>query len=140
MESEIIRKISENEADTINFGLEFAKILTQGDIVILNGDLGAGKTTFVKGLAKGLGVDSHIKSPTFVLIKEYQGSTRLIHVDTYRLDEVDVEEIGLEDYIDGKNIIIIEWNKFNLFNENANYKIDIKYISENKREIIVYKK
>ncbi|MGI6594034.1 MAG: tRNA (adenosine(37)-N6)-threonylcarbamoyltransferase complex ATPase subunit type 1 TsaE [Christensenellales bacterium] len=137
MEREIIHKFSESESDTINLALSFSKNLRPGDIVILNGDLGAGKTTFVKGLAKGLGVDSHIKSPTFVIIKEYKGYINLIHIDTYRIDGNDIDKIGLEEYMDGKNLIIIEWNKFDLFSEKANYKIDMKYISQNQREIVI---
>jgi len=98
-------------ADTLEAGRQFAGILQKGDVVAIRGDLGAGKTCFVKGIAQGLGIAEHITSPTFTLIHEYRGGTLpLFHVDLYRLKSADeVFQIGLEDYLDGEGVTAIEW-------------------------------
>lgn len=101
-----------NPEDTIRLGIELAKTLSKGDVVALYGDLGSGKTTFTKGIGQGLGVkDSHhINSPTFVLIKEYNGRLPIYHIDLYRLDNLqDIENIAIEEYIYGDGISVIEW-------------------------------
>jgi tRNA threonylcarbamoyladenosine biosynthesis protein TsaE len=101
-----------SELETISFGERFAEELSIGDIVLLSGDLGAGKTHFVKGVAKGLGHDeSHVNSPTFTLIHEYKkGRIPIYHVDAYRLKgEQEAIDIGLEDILYGDGITLIEW-------------------------------
>lgn len=101
-----------SEAETISFGERFAADLSIGDIVLLSGDLGAGKTHFVKGVARGLGHDeSHVNSPTFTLIHEYRkGRIPIYHVDAYRLKgEQEAIDIGLEDILYGDGITLIEW-------------------------------
>jgi len=93
--------LSESPEATIEFAAKFAKALKPGDIVALVGNLGAGKTTFTKGIAKGLGVKDyrHVNSPTFVLIKEYKGKTPLYHFDLYRLNNIkDIEDIDSDGY------------------------------------------
>jgi len=102
------------ENQTINLGKEFAQELKHGSIIGLSGDLGSGKTQFVKGLAQGLGINKSITSPTFVLLKPYHlpvASRQLIHIDCYRLSSPDeILSMGLQEYIDQKNnIIAIEW-------------------------------
>lgn len=102
---------------TLNEGENIAKTLSSGDIVLLHGDLGAGKTTLVKGIGKGLGITNNITSPSFTLMNIYEvpnskfGVKRLAHIDTYRLEnEQQLVEIGAEDYLgDEKTITIIEW-------------------------------
>jgi tRNA threonylcarbamoyladenosine biosynthesis protein TsaE len=96
--------ISRSAAETIEFGRQLARTLKPGDVVALNGDLGAGKTCLVKGIAAGLGITHEITSPTFTLIHEYPP---LAHVDLYRLDSV--YGIGLEEYFGGRWITVIEW-------------------------------
>lgn len=87
--------------------------LKVGDIVILNGDLGAGKTTFVKEVAKCLGVKKEVTSPTFTFMKEYKGICDIYHFDLYRVfSEEEVYELGLHEYLYKQGICFIEWNKF----------------------------
>ena len=85
-----------------------AKRLRAGDVLTLSGDLGAGKTTFVKGLAKGLHIQRNVNSPTFTLIKEYEGRLPLYHMDVYRLDSEE-EDLGYDEYFDGDGVTVIEW-------------------------------
>lgn len=106
--------ISNSEKETIELGVEIAKVLRPSDLVALSGDLGAGKTTLVKGIAKGLGVKDYryVNSPSFVLVKEYKGRIPLYHFDVYRLDNLkDIEDIGYEDYLGRKGVVVIEWAK-----------------------------
>ena len=105
---------TKGEEETIKLGEKIAKGLKPGDLVALSGDLGAGKTTLVKGIAKGLGVKDyrHVNSPSFVLVKEYKGKTPLYHFDIYRLNNLkDIEDIGYEDYLGGRGVVVIEWAK-----------------------------
>ena len=100
--------------ETIELGAMIAKRLKAGDIVALSGGLGAGKTTLVKGIAKGLGVKNYryVNSPSFVLVKEYKGKVPLFHFDIYRLNNLkDIEEIGYEDYLARKGVVVIEWSE-----------------------------
>ena len=104
-------KISRSAEDTEKIALELGKTLKAGDIVLYEGDLGAGKTTFTKGLARALGVDDVVTSPTFALVNEYSGKIPLFHFDVYRLaDSDEFIEIGGEEYFYEKNgVSIIEW-------------------------------
>jgi tRNA threonylcarbamoyladenosine biosynthesis protein TsaE len=96
------------------FAVQLARLLTPGTVIGLEGDLGAGKTCFVKGLATGLGIDKDaIYSPTFTLIAEhYTGRLPLYHIDLYRLEGGDVEGLGLEEYLFGPGVTVIEWFQF----------------------------
>lgn len=96
---------------TVNYGHKFAKELQAGDVVALQGNLGAGKTTFVKGMARAFGIDpSDVHSPTFSLINEYSGYLPLYHMDFYRLEhEREAIEIGVEDYFYRDGICVVEW-------------------------------
>ncbi|MFZ5392101.1 MAG: tRNA (adenosine(37)-N6)-threonylcarbamoyltransferase complex ATPase subunit type 1 TsaE [Patescibacteria group bacterium] len=102
--------ITNTKEETMELGFRLgSKWLGKNKVVGLEGELGAGKTTFVKGLAKAMGVDQNIKSPTFVLLKEYSGKKGLlVHVDAYRLDGIKNDDLGLGDYFD-RAIIIVEW-------------------------------
>ena len=97
--------------ETWGLARQFATELKPGDVVCLEGDLGAGKTTFTQGLAAALGVDGRVTSPTFCLVQEHRsGSTFLVHMDLYRLhDEDDVLAIGWEDYLSEGAILVVEW-------------------------------
>lgn len=104
--SKIITTTSANQ--TIQLGKKIAKTLKVGQVIGLVGELGAGKTQFVKGLAKGLGLKNNITSPTFVLLRNYE-SVKLVHIDCYRLNNSDeLLELGFEELIKD-NIIVIEW-------------------------------
>lgn len=99
--------------ETIQLGTKLAGDLKAGDVIVLNGDLGAGKTTFTKGIAKGLGINEIIKSPTFTIIREYQdGRLPLYHMDAYRLEEGGAEDLGLDEYFDGDGVSVVEWAQF----------------------------
>ena len=99
-----------NEA-TIALGEMVGKNLRPGDILLLEGDLGAGKTTFAQGAAKGLGVDEFVNSPTFVIINEYfSGRLPLYHMDLYRVeDESQLYDLGIEEYFFGNGVCLVEW-------------------------------
>lgn len=107
-------KINVNNAnETRKVGYDLAKQLVSGDVLLLDGDLGAGKTTFTKGLAEGLGITRNIKSPTFTIIKEYlEGKIPLYHMDIYRLEDGGSDELGLEEYFSSDGISVVEWSKF----------------------------
>ncbi|HEY7761407.1 MAG TPA: tRNA (adenosine(37)-N6)-threonylcarbamoyltransferase complex ATPase subunit type 1 TsaE [Actinomycetota bacterium] len=96
--------------ETRELGEAIASLLRPRDALILTGELGAGKTTFAQGVARGLGVEENISSPTFTLVKEYTGILDLAHVDVYRLDRVqDVVDLGLEELGDGEAVLLVEW-------------------------------
>jgi tRNA threonylcarbamoyladenosine biosynthesis protein TsaE len=103
---------SSTHADTVRLGRLIAGLLQPGMVIALVGDLGAGKTTLVKGIASGLlNIDEReVTSPTFTIVQEYSGAMPLYHVDAYRLDSaLDLEAVGFEDYIDGNGVTVIEW-------------------------------
>ncbi|MGD8426144.1 MAG: tRNA (adenosine(37)-N6)-threonylcarbamoyltransferase complex ATPase subunit type 1 TsaE [Balneolaceae bacterium] len=102
---------STSPEETIAFGREFAEELLPGDVVCLHGDLGAGKTHFVKGVAEAFGIDrNEVQSPTFTLIHEYDTQTPLFHFDCYRMESPkEALEIGAEEYFYGNGVSIIEW-------------------------------
>lgn len=118
---------SKSVADTQSLAKELAKTLTGGETIVLDGDLGAGKTTFTKGLAKGLGIDENdVNSPTFTLMKEYNGRLKLYHYDMYRIENAkETTELGLEENLNDINgVCVIEWNKFDKLNNVINVKIE----------------
>jgi tRNA threonylcarbamoyladenosine biosynthesis protein TsaE len=102
---------STSEAETEAAGRELASSLTAGSVVLLAGDLGAGKTAFVRGLADGLGIDPQdVTSPTFTLVQEYRGGRLpLYHVDLYRLKSIEVDELGLDEMAWAGGVVAIEW-------------------------------
>ena len=99
---------SRSAAATRGLGREIAAYLEPGDLLCLLGDLGAGKTTFVQGLAEGLGVGDGVTSPSFVLVHEHHGRVTLFHLDLYRLAG-DLTEIGLDDMVGGDAVVVVEW-------------------------------
>ena len=102
-----------NEELTRKIAEKLAKFLQAGDVILLDGDLGAGKTTFTKGLARGLGIGKNVKSPTFTLIREYhEGRLPLYHMDVYRLEETGGDDLGLEEYFNGDGVSVVEWSQF----------------------------
>ncbi|KMT23349.1 tRNA (adenosine(37)-N6)-threonylcarbamoyltransferase complex ATPase subunit type 1 TsaE [Clostridium cylindrosporum] len=131
----IIRTNSVEE--TIELGEKIGLSLKVGDVVTLNGDLGAGKTHFTKGIAKGLDVDDYVTSPTFTIVNEYSGRIPLYHFDVYRIEDIyEMYEIGFEEYLYGQGVCIIEWSEVvkELLPKNT-IDIVIKRIDENTRDI-----
>ena len=100
-----------SEAETGTIGERLGQSLHAGDVVLLYGDLGAGKTAFVRGMARGLGANpDDVSSPTFTLVQEYPGpSLTLFHVDLYRLEPAEIDDLGLEDLVSGDGVVAIEW-------------------------------
>lgn len=100
-----------NEEEMIALGRQLGQWLDAGDLVLLEGDLGAGKTTLTKGIGQGLGVTKVINSPTFTILKVYQGRVPLYHMDVYRLEGMH-QELGFEEYYDGDGVCVVEWATF----------------------------
>jgi len=122
-------------------GEKLARKLRPGDIIALSGDLGSGKTTFTKGIGKGLGVKDpkRINSPTFVLIKEYNGRIPLYHLDLYRLDDLkEIENLAIEEYIYGNGVTVIEWaEKIKSILPEKHISVRLKIKGDNKRKVII---
>ena len=132
-----MKVITNNENETYNIGIKIGKQLKAGDILSLNGDLGAGKTYLTKGIAKGLGIEDYITSPTFTILNEYEGRIPLYHFDVYRINDVEeMYEIGFEEYLYGNGVCVIEWGNIveEILPKNA-INIKIKNLGEFSREI-----
>ncbi|WP_161979234.1 tRNA (adenosine(37)-N6)-threonylcarbamoyltransferase complex ATPase subunit type 1 TsaE [Streptococcus sp. S784/96/1] len=99
-----------NENELIAFGEQLGRLLESGQVLILTGDLGAGKTTFTKGIAKGLEISQMIKSPTYTIVREYEGRLPLYHLDVYRIGD-DPDSIDLDDFLYGDGVCVIEWGE-----------------------------
>jgi tRNA threonylcarbamoyladenosine biosynthesis protein TsaE len=96
--------------ETARLAGAFAPLLRVGDVVVLGGGLGSGKTTFARGLGRALGVTEPVVSPTFTIVREYEGRLPLVHVDVYRLDRVqELHDIGLEELMDEHAVTLVEW-------------------------------
>jgi len=128
--------ISKSEEDTKELAKNIGKILKKGDILTLEGDLGAGKTTFTKGIALGLQIARNVTSPTFTMMKQYKGGTLpLYHIDAYRLEN-ESEDIGFEELIGGDGITVIEWAIFiEEYLPEEKLVVQIEIINLNKRKI-----
>ncbi|MBQ9124571.1 MAG: tRNA (adenosine(37)-N6)-threonylcarbamoyltransferase complex ATPase subunit type 1 TsaE [Acholeplasmatales bacterium] len=100
--------ITNNALETIELGNKIGSLLVSGDVVLLTGDLSAGKTTITKGIGQALGVKKIINSPTFTIVKVYKGNIPLYHLDLYRLDGLN-NDFDLEEYIESDGVCVIEW-------------------------------
>ena len=106
----MITLVTKSADDTRELGTAIASVVDSRDVVLLAGDLGAGKTTLTQGFARGLGVEEPVTSPTFVLMRPYEGRLPLVHVDAYRLEHLqEVIDLGLAEMIDDGAIAVIEW-------------------------------
>jgi len=103
--------VTESESETVELAAALARGFGGGEVVLLTGELGAGKTAFVRGLARGLGANpEEVSSPTFTIVQEYAGeSVTLYHVDLYRLEPAEIDDLGLDDLVAGDGIVAIEW-------------------------------
>ena len=124
-----------NYKETILLGERIGKTLKPDDIVALSGELGAGKTTLIQGIAKGLGVANWVTSPTFTLINEFEGNLNLYHIDLYRIENIgDAEDLAIEEYFTKGGVTVIEWaEKIRSILPEKTIKIGIKTVSENER-------
>lgn len=122
--------------ETKNIANDFAAELKGGEVVLLNGDLGAGKTTFTQFVFKALGVKEIVNSPTFAILKSYEGKFKLHHFDTYRITTEEAIEAGFDEIFQEKDsVIFVEWSE-NIASllPNKTISVNIRYISENERE------
>jgi tRNA threonylcarbamoyladenosine biosynthesis protein TsaE len=128
--------VSTSEEETSAAGEELARSLSPGDVVLLHGELGAGKTAFVRGLARGLGADpAEVSSPTFTLVQEYRGRVTLFHVDLYRLDEREVDDLGLDELVAGEGVVAVEWAERWLGCPDEVIEVRIEDAGEDRRRI-----
>ena len=133
--------IALNEQETMKAAFEFANKLSPNDVVAFFGDLGSGKTTFCKGIAKALLIDEPVLSPTFTILKEYQGKFPLYHFDMYRISsEEELFDIGYYDYIESGGVCLIEWSEnIREFLPDSYYSVCMELVDENVRKINIEK-
>jgi tRNA threonylcarbamoyladenosine biosynthesis protein TsaE len=131
--------VTSTEEETSAAGETLARSLRAGDVVLLYGELGAGKTAFVRGLARGLGANpDDVSSPTFTLVQEYTGPrATLYHVDLYRLEPVEVDDLGLEELVSGEGIVAIEWAERWSGRPDDVYEVRIEDIGNEQRRIAI---
>jgi tRNA threonylcarbamoyladenosine biosynthesis protein TsaE len=126
-----------NRKETILLGERIGKSLKAGDVVALSGELGAGKTTLIQGIAKGLGIKDWVTSPTFTIINEFKGPVDLYHMDLYRIDRIDeaIEE-QMEEYFTKGGVTVIEWaEKAGPILPEGTIEINLKILSDDERKI-----
>jgi tRNA threonylcarbamoyladenosine biosynthesis protein TsaE len=134
---ERIEFISRSPSDTLDIGERIGRCSRVGDVFLLHGELGAGKTQFVKGLARGLGVPDweYVVSPSFTLLNTYGGRCNLCHIDLYRLEGIDAEDLGIEEHLD-EGIVAVEWaEKSSWWGDTI--KVSIAVAGEEERRIIL---
>lgn len=126
--------ITYSQEETISLGEKFGKLLTKGMTIALKGDLAGGKTTFTKGIGKALNIKTVINSPTFTILKIYEGDLTLYHIDAYRLENNEYD-LGISEY-EQDGITVVEWPEYYQSYLPKEYiEIDFKYIDDNSREI-----
>ncbi len=134
--------VSHGVEQTRRLGAHLGRLLGPGDVILLEGDFGSGKTTFTQGIAKGLGIDSrYVNSPTFTLINEYKdGNLRLQHIDLYRLEgDEQLETLGLEEYFEGDGVTVVEWpSGAARWLPSEQLTIKLSYINDTKRTLRFY--
>jgi tRNA threonylcarbamoyladenosine biosynthesis protein TsaE len=129
--------VTHSSEETQRIGADIGERARAGDLILLVGDLGAGKTCLTQGIARGLGLHDHIPSPSFVLVREYQGRLNLYHIDFYRLgDSREIAELGISDYLNGGGICVVEWadRAPNLFPEE-HLLIRFEHLAVNERRL-----
>ncbi len=133
--------LSESDEQTFEFGRELAASLQLPAYILLFGDLGAGKTTFTKGLAAGFGVEDvdEVSSPTFTLVNQYQGRVPVYHVDLYRVESADLYDLGLDDIFDDpRAAVVVEWaDRLGDFTPENPTHVTLTYVDDHTREIEV---
>ena len=131
--------MTRNEQETEELGRRFAETLPDGAVVAMYGDLGAGKTAFVRGMARGMGLECRVSSPTFTIVNEYLGKRELIHFDMYRLSGADeLFDIGWEDYLNRGAVCAVEWSENvqdAFFGDEI--RVTIEKRSDNERKITI---
>jgi len=132
--------VSRSEVETFDAGRALASDLRPGDIVLLEGQLGAGKTAFARGLAAGMGVDpGEVRSPTFTLVNPYRGRAMVYHVDLYRIEvPADLDELGLEEILGGDGVAVIEWpERLDVYRPERAILVRLRDLGGTEREISI---
>ena len=137
MKSGWMGSVTQDPQETIQLGEHFATFVEKGDVFSFVGELASGKTTFIKGILKGLNFDKPVTSPTFTLVNEYDAKFPVIHIDCYREDEQERWiKLGMNDYMDEENVVIIEWaDKMKSLLPINTIQIQFSHKSINSREI-----
>lgn len=136
--SKVLNIVSHSEEETLALARKLAAMIIEPNVVVLTGELGSGKTVFVKGLAEGLKVEKDkVQSPTFTLVHEYKGQANLYHFDLYRIENLnELKEIGWDDYLDRDGLIVVEWGeKAESLLPEKYYRVSFKMLNESEREI-----
>ena len=131
--------ITKSAEETVELGKKIGAFLLPNDVIALTGQLGAGKTTLIQGIAQGVGVKDYVTSPTFIIINEYQGRVPFYHVDLYRMNSAnEIEDLGIEEYFDRGGVCVVEWaEKLGELKPKSCQEIEIEVISETERKICV---
>ena len=133
------RYISKSEGETVAFGRDLAKRLRPGSFVALYGDLGAGKTQFVKGICEAFKVKEVVNSPTFTIVNEYHGTLPVYHIDLYRMKDIqEIFGIGFDEYSEAGGVCLVEWaEKLDGIIPEKRFDVNMAVIDDTTREIIV---
>ena len=133
----ILNIISSSASHTQKVGMRLGELAEAGDIILLVGELGVGKTCLTQGIAKGMEIDEYIVSPTFILLREYPGVVPLYHIDFYRLGGIEeVASLGLDDYLYGDGVCVIEWAEKGVeVLPGEHLLVEMKHLEPTKREL-----
>ena len=137
LDTATVRLSTRSEQETYALGVRLARGLVGGDLIGLSGELGAGKTCLVRGLAEGLGIAAHkVRSPTFTLVNEYSGGRLpLYHIDLYRMAASDVDRMALREYLYGDGICVVEWFE-RLGEDTPHLHVHLTFVGENERLLV----
>ncbi len=125
---------SSSPEETFRLGRAIGEMAAPGDLILLSGPLGAGKTCLTQGIAKGLGIEESPPSPSYVLVREFKGRMPLYHMDLYRLGFEEIAELGIEDYLSGKGVCVIEWaEKAGSLMPKERLSVNLSYLGELER-------
>src|SRR5579871_443755 len=135
----VLDVVSHSPAQTQRLGARLGELLHGGELLLLDGDLGTGKTNLTQGIAEGLGVREVVSSPTFTLLKEYEGRLPLYHFDLYRLDDAtEILDLGFEEYFESNGVCVVEWaNKAESLWPSEHLRVRLKIVSETKRGMVL---
>ncbi len=133
----LMRLSTTSPQETQALGEALGQAVQPGDLILLRGDLGTGKTCLVQGIARGLGVQEAVRSPTFVLVTQHPGRLMLYHIDLYRLDNpLEVEDLGLDEYIESDGVCVVEWaDKAMPLFPQEHLLVELRHRGEQKRQI-----
>ena len=134
----LLQLISNSPDDTLKLGARIGELASGGDIFLLVGSLGAGKTCLTQGIARGLGIAENTPSPSFVLVRQFYGRLPLYHIDLYRLDNInEIADLGLDDYLYGDGVCVVEWAEKGLsLLPREHLMIEIGYLGDTERRLL----